>query len=293
MRPLKLYHQQKRLIKMNKINTIIKKSLLRKKQENPLLSLRFLAKQMGVKHSFLSEILSGKKKWPLKLLDEVIDILDMDDLNKNILSELLFDEIFKELAKKSKLLKMIRKNRNSLSEGKREIHETFKEEPSTTTSLIGRWYFIALLDLVTCEDFQFNFSWISKRLGISLYEAEYAWNFLLTKNYISNINGRWKKTDQHLRIPTTSSQPQVRTYHRAILAKAMDTLNSDKTSQNDFNGRLIINLSVAANLEKLQEVKTYIHKMAYNAAGLLNHKPCNEVYQICIALFPISKENQN
>lgn len=281
---------------MSKINSLIKKSISKKKKDNSSFNLRFLSKKLKISHTFLSDLLNGNKKWPLDLLDEVVDILEMDDLNKNKLSEFLISDVLKDLRKKSKLLRSINLNFNSNSNSnsqsiseKVDFIERFDEEPPESTSLLNQWYFIALLDLSTCSDFVLDFKWISKRLGITPYEAEFAWNCLVSQKYVSLINDHWQKTNQLIRVPTVNAQQRIQNYQKVMLNKALSFLHAQESSTKDFSHRMITSLSMAANLDHLKKTKDYLDQSSYHAAELLSQGDCSEVYQLCISLFPITK----
>lgn len=276
---------------MSKLNGILKKSIKKKKKDNSKFTLRFMSKTLNISHTFLSDLLNGNKKWPLDLLDKVVDLLEIDDINKNKISEILMDDLLKDLRKKSKLLRSLNLNSHFNAQqviNKSDYIEKFDEEPPESTSLLNQWYFISLLDLSTCDEFILDFKWIAKRLGITSYEAEFAWNCLVAQKYVELINGRWCKTNQLVRIPTVNFQSRIQNYHRIMLSKALSLLKAKEFPDMEFSDRMITSLSIATNLDKLKVTRNYLEESSYRAAEMLSEGPCNEIYQLCIALFPIT-----
>lgn len=272
---------------MKKINQLIKKAMLRKKKENPNFSLRFIATKLSVQHSFLSAIFNNKKKWPLQLLDQMVELLDMDELSLNRLAEAIVESQMRDLRTHSKLIQRYTKQKS----GKNQVLESsneISEIPESKMNLHSNWYHITLLDLITCEEFTLNYDWIAQRLGIDVYQAKFAWQFLLDKGYISKKQGRWIKNEEKIRLPTKQSFSTVQNYHHTLITKGLNIMKN-QSDTNSFNNRLIAGISVAGNLNQIQIAKDILHESAYEAATQLTEGPCSEVYQIYVMLFPVTK----
>ncbi|MGZ6471182.1 MAG: TIGR02147 family protein [Bdellovibrio sp.] len=271
-----------------RVNAILKNSLKRRKKEQKEFSLRFLAKLLKVKHSFLSDLLNNKKKWPLPLLDKMVEVLKLDEIAKRDLAESLLQENIKDLKSRSKLLRSVSsKNKKLEGQSFTSSANPYQEEPVGSTQLLSHWYFISLLDLVTCDDFEKDYSWIAKKLRISPYEAEFAWQYLLREGYIHYEEGRWQKTSLQLRLPTVDVQNHVQRYHKEMIQKGLKIMSEHNTSE-AFENRLVIGLSVAANLKNLKVAKEDLHISAYKTAEKLSSGPATDVYQLCVLLYPVT-----
>ncbi|MGZ3774673.1 MAG: TIGR02147 family protein [Pseudobdellovibrionaceae bacterium] len=271
-----------------RVNTILKNSLKRRKKEQKEFSLRYIAKLLNVKHSFLSDLLNNKKKWPLPLLDKMVEVLKLDELAKKDLADSLLQEHIKELKRQSKLLRSVSSTNKDLENlSITAPTNSFHEEPVGSTQLLSHWYFISLLDLVTCDEFKHDYSWIAKKLRISSYEAEFAWQYLLREGYIHFKEGRWQKTSMQLRLPTLDAQAHVQRYHKDMIQKGLKIMSEQSTPE-AFENRLIIGLSIATNLKNLKEAKEALHVSAYSAAEKLRAGPTTNVYQLCVLLYPVT-----
>jgi uncharacterized protein (TIGR02147 family) len=272
---------------MSAITSIIKQSIKRIQLGNPQFSHRALAKKLNVSHSFLSALLTEKKKWPLDLLDKVAEVLDLDELNMNQLGAAIIDDQLSELKQNSKIMKNFIKKSHSNFSNTTNALQKYAEIPQNKLNLLSHWYFVTLLDLCTCDNFQLDFKWISSRLGITAYEAEFAWNFLVTKGFVVQKNSQWIKSDKDVRIPTKSVQNLVQKHHQEMILKGISHMNENRDAT-AFSQRLIAGVIAATNMDNLSQCKDYLHNSAYEAAQQLSDGPCTELYQIYVMLYPIT-----
>lgn len=271
---------------MSAITIIIKQSIKRIQLGNPQFSHRALAKKLHISHSFLSALLAEKKKWPHDLLDKIVEVLDLDELSINQIGSAMIEDQLSELKKSSKIMKhFIKKNHSSSNTS--SILQKYSEIPLNKLNLLSHWYFIPLLDLCTCDNFQLDFKWISAKLGITAYEAEYAWNFLVTKGFVIKENDLWIKSDKDVRIPTTSAQTLVQKHHQEMILKGITHMKENHDAPS-FSQRLIAGVTTAANMENLPQCKDQLHNAAYETAQQLSEGPCTELYQIYVMLYPIT-----
>lgn len=259
-------------------------SIHRKQKRNPKFSLRLIAKKLGVSHSFLSQILSGKKQFPIDRLDALIEVLELDEFGQRRLIENLIDAQIDEWKTKSKALgEHLKVATSKLSPSVR----VYEEVPSSKMSLVNPWYTMAVLDLVESQNFFVNFEWIAKRLGISPIEAQSAWTYLVTHQFVVESDGHWKKNDPYLRIPVIHSNEMIRQHYLQILKKIEHQLQK-KTSETDRNQRLIVGATCTTNPQKLAEVKQYLEDTLYIAAEELAEGTGSEVYYIFVSAIPLT-----
>lgn len=259
-------------------------SIHRKQKKNPKFSLRLMAKNLGLSHSFLSQVLSGKKQFPIDRIDSLIEVLELDDFAKRRLLENIIDSQIDDWKSKSKYLGdhlelAIQKTKPSV--------RVYEEIPPSKMSLINPWYNMALLDLVESHDFQVNYPWISTRLHISPFQAQAAWTFLVDNKFVVQENEQWKKTDLYLRMPVTRSSEPIRQHYLQILQKVEDQLKR-KVTDEDLKRRLIIGATCTTNPAKLEEVKQYLEDTLYIAAEELAEGTCSEVYHILLSAIPLT-----
>lgn len=271
------------------ITSIIKQSIKRIQLGNPQFSHRALAKKLGISHSFLSALLTEKKKWPLDLLDKMVEVLDLDELSLNQLGAAILEIQLTELKTNSKLMRVFLKKKHSdIFKTPLQILHKYSEIPQNKLNILSHWYFIPILDLCTCDNFQLDFKWISAKLGITPYEAEFAWNFLITKGFVIKQNNQWIKSDKNIRIPTQSSQSLVQKHHHEMILKGISSMNENRDTQS-FSHRLIAGVTAATNMENLAQCKDDLHRAAYEVAQQLSEGSCTELYQVYVMLYPITQ----
>lgn len=268
----------------NQIVTQLKISIKRKQKKNPQYSLRLLARRIGLSSSFLSQVLSGKKNFPIERLDSLVQELELDEFAQGRMFDAIVDAQRQQWSEQSETMaKLI----GTAFPSKKKKVRVYNEVPSSKMNLLNPWYNAALLDLISSEDFQVDFSWMARRLGITPQQAHAAWSFLKDNQFIIEHEGRWKKDEQYLRIPVKNSSASLREHYREILAKIDQQLKT-KTSPSDVKRRLIIGASCTANLKKFDDVCQYLEESLYLAAEELSEDPCQEVFYLMVSAIPLT-----
>lgn len=248
--------------------TILKKSWVRLRNKEPQFwSLRQVAREARVSPGYLSKIFSKQKGLTLKLARKLIEILRIDDVNKeSILSSFGQVKLDKE---KFELPEM----------------EAFELPAEESEWLLGKWYRLPLLDLMTVDGFENDPQWMANKLGVNVGDIKDSLCKLIEAELaFCDEHGNYKKVHSKIRFPTVISKKSIREYHKSQMQRAI--LELGKVTPKEFNQRLIVGLSVASNPEKLEEVKNFLHLALYRAAEMLSNGECNEVYQLNIQLFP-------
>jgi uncharacterized protein (TIGR02147 family) len=261
-----------------KSNELLKQYLNRKQEFNPAYSLRAFARDLKVSPSYVSLVLSGKKKLSAKTLERAIAVLDLDDNAAMNLKRMMAAE-----SPEGKMLL-----ENSLEQGSRSSVQGYRPLPKGKISLLHRWYYVAVLDLMTCSGFRSDIDWISKRLGITLDEVREAIFALERLKLIQVTDGSWKKASPKVRIPTTQSQSEVREFHRQMIEMSLHELLK-KSDQIAFEKRLISGVTFAANPKKLKKAMQLLNESIHHVADDLMKGECTEVYQLNFQLFPLSR----
>lgn len=250
---------------------IFQKFWLRQKKADPKrYSLRQVAKAAGLSPGYLSKIFSNQRQLTLEVAQSLFEILKMDEIGKKAVLESFALRPQRHIEKPKNL----------------KVLESFKLSNESVEWLLGKWYRLAILDLMTTSDFQSDPKWISKRLGIAESDISYSLRILEESELaFRDEAGIWRKTHERLRFPTVTSKQTIRDYHKGQLNRALDVLNQ-KTLPKDFNERLIVGFSIACNPARLEEVKNYLSFALYEASLMLAEENCQEVYQLNLQLFP-------
>lgn len=274
MRTEKSYEQ------LNRLASFLRDRVAEKIQEKPQYSVRQLALKLQVSHSFLSQVLAGKKKLSFDRGLQMSHALGLDENNKlefmEILKEINSDVIpvhFLHLFKQDNLI------------------NDFKIDNVELLKVFHHWYHIAILDLTGCDNFKSDRDWIAKRLGISRIEVISATDRLLKLGFLKEKNGRLTKSVKKLSFPTKKSHYWMRNLHLQMIQKAIVHLEKEH-AQSSFNKRDVTGITMAIDPNKIEEAKLIIKEFRQNMSRFLMSGKCTEVYQLNIQFFPLTKEIQ-
>lgn len=167
-------------------------------------------------------------------------------------------------------------------------HARYEESHLPEFDLLRNWYYIAVLDLVTLSNFQNNPEWISKKLKISVYQAQTAVQILFKSGLLVEDCGSWKKSKHKLRFSTKNSKESVRLFHKQLMEKAITELTT-KTDEAAFKKRLITGLSIATNPDNLERAKVRLNEMMFELSQILSEGECTELYHIGAQLFSLTE----
>ncbi|MGZ3826991.1 MAG: TIGR02147 family protein [Bdellovibrio sp.] len=270
----------------NKFVEQLRASIQRKQKKNPNYSIRKLAQDIDLSHSFISQVLSGKKQFPMERLDDLVKALELDEFALRRFVESIVETQMQEWKTKSKTLdKYLKQDFSKTSSSVR----VYNELPLSKMTLINPWYNMAVLDLVVSEDFRVNYKWLAERLQISTAQAQSAWSFLKENKFVEEKDGRWKKSEQYLRLPVLKSSEPIRQHYLQVLDRIEDQLKN-KSSESDLGRRLIVGATCTANQQKLSEVKQYLEDSLYVAAEELAEGPCTDVYYLLVSAIPLTRQ---
>jgi uncharacterized protein (TIGR02147 family) len=125
-------------------------------------------------------------------------------------------------------------------------------------------------------------------LGLLPSETAEALEVLKKLDLIQEIEDSFIKKDKKLRFSTTQSQVEVRQFHKQMIQKALQELEF-KTHQADFEKRLITGITFAANKKKIEKAKQKLAEVLHEIANDLMDDDCDEIYQLNLQFFPLTK----
>ena len=255
----------------NKACVVLKKAWKKLRKKDPRTwSLSQLAKKLKVSPGYLSKIFAGKQTLSLDLAKKILETLMVDEVTRGITLQNFQEKEHKPLGGRKKF--------ESLQD-----YELSGEEADW---LLGKWYRLNLLDLLTTSNFKNDIQWMARKLGITAEEVEYSLNAFEKSGLVErDTQGVWRKKSLKVRFPVSVSKKVIREHHQSQLKKAIAILES-RNLPKDFNDRLVVGLSVACNPQKLDQVREILHLALYEAAEILSEDPCTEVYQLNLQLFP-------
>lgn len=263
-----------------KPESLIKKFLIRKQEENSLYSLRAFARDLDCSPSFLSEVLNGKKKVPPAWIKQISTTLNLDDISIADLKTAILQSHLEGTG----LEKLVDQNIS------RKVSKVNMAKPlnKKNLSLLSKWYYVAILDFITLENGPHKTEDIARRLNLSSGAIKEAIAVLQNLELIKvDENQNLHKTDAHIRFPTSKTDATVRNFHIQMIEKAkFEVMN--KTKDSDFSRRLVTCSTIAADPKHTEKIKEKIHVFLAEIAEEFSSGNAEELYQMNIQLFPLT-----
>lgn len=254
---------------------ILKKVFTRAQAQNAKFSVRSLAQKINLSPGFVSKILNGKSELPFERIDSFCEALKVDEITRQDLLRTYQPEGL--VATQAIDMKT-----------KAPVSDSFEEYGDKSHQLLDEWHHIAVMDLLSCDQ-DASIENIAQSLEIEIAKAKKSLDFLKSQGFIKeDADGRLKKASGKMRLPTSISKEKVRRYHELMMKKAIQNL-TQKTSQEDFEKRLISGLSIAADSSKIEEIKVRLHQFIYDLAQEFADGDPDQVYHLGVQLFPVSK----
>ncbi len=244
------------------IRTLLRDEFTRRKNKNSNYSLRSFARSLGVNPSALSEIMNSDRPITRKMGGKLLDGLSVDP-------------------KKHLNLQSMLQTRNSLGDAKYVLMDMDQYH------LITDWQYYAVLSLAEVKGFKGEPEWIAKRLNISVRQAEQALQGLIRLELlIPNEQGKLVASGIQLTTTAEISNHWIRSRHLSNLELAKESLETDSLDIRDFS-----EITMAVDTKKLPKAKEMIKKFRRELCTFMESGSKNEVYKLCVQLFPLSKKD--
>ncbi len=234
---------------------ILQQEFLRRGAKNPRYSLRSYAQFLGIHHSTLSGLLSGKRPITKKAASTLSLKLGIYPDN------------------------FIKKDNFSLSK-----HEFLEED---IFNRISEWYFDAILELSKIKSFDFTVPNISHYLNMNEVQVSIAIETLLRLNLLKKTKNGFKIVHENSTNLSSNEKTSaaMRKYQRSILDKSVEALESVDRKNRDHTST-----TLAIRKSDLPKAKQIIKDFRYKLTTLLQENDnFDEVYQLQVSLFPLGK----
>ena len=228
-------------------------------------SLRSFAKQLGIDHSTLSQVLRNKRELSPRALATIGKRIGLSD-------EAI--QVYRQSLKR-------KTNANRASENIRSVSLDLD-----TFQLLSAWHHLAILELIQIKGFRADSRWIAKTLGISIAEVNVALQRLLRLRLLEMAEaGRWldKSGDAEFRSAalTEIASNQINQEAHRFIIEALERV----PSRDRFHSQMIFALD-SRKLSRLRVlVEDFISEMRSLAA---DGESKDDVYQVEVSLFPVT-----
>jgi uncharacterized protein (TIGR02147 family) len=238
----------------------LKDELLKRTKKNPSYSIRSFAKNLGVEHSSLAQIIMGKR--PLT-----------DKMCLRLGTKLGYGS--------TKMRTLMRTYSDSKSFGR------YKKLEEDSFKIIADWYYYAILELTYCETFKPSPRWISRVLELPFIKTLDAVERLKRLNFLEvTPDGRWidRMGDAH-NMGSENQASSFMEHEKQVLSKAIEAM--DKVSR---ERRLQSSMTLAVAKEKVPEARKMILNFIEELSDYLKSSPTkDEVYNIVVSLYPLTE----
>ncbi|WP_413559999.1 TIGR02147 family protein [Bdellovibrio sp. HCB209] len=244
---------------LEQFREVLQREFLERNKINPTYSLRSYAKSLGIDQSFLSKVLKGSRPVTAQLVDKLGPILKIKPTDLQ----------------------------NLFTEGTTSM-PSFASMSDDEFEHLSDWHHSAILALVATKDFDLNHVKIANRLGIHVEEVRATLSRLERLGCIEIADGKIKvlKTDTPLTGITAFTEARKQ-LQKKLISKSLEALE-DVPQELRQNG----SLTVAVSKKRLPELKEKLNLIQKELAEFLqasNHDEADEVYQVTLALFPLTK----
>lgn len=228
------------------------------RQRHPQYSLRAFAKRLQVSPSTLSELLRGIRPVTRKQAEKLARLLALSPSQK--------EELFGEAQGSLPPL-------------------AYQGLAQDQFELVSDWVHFAVLSLTETKDFVASPEWIAERLGISLTRADRAWERLRRLGLLVRRRGKWESAAPRYESPDEIRLPALQNAHAQHFELARKSLQELELEVRDFTG-----ITMAIDPSKLKQAKKKIREFRDEISKFLESGEKQEVYQLAVQLFPLSKK---
>lgn len=269
-------------LKGDVVSNILRQHLAKKKQEKSKLSLRSLAKQVGLSHAYLSQVVNGHRNLPPDVFDDLCDLLDIDQATQEVLLvELLKVQGWKRVPRKD-LLETKKTTAVANKKWKSVLAEDF--------DLLENWFYIPILDATRIAGYDGSAEFLAKRLGLNLSVVRRALDKLERAGYLEkDKNGRLRKAHDFLEFHSKDRVKSIRNFQLQMLDKVKNTVKEQQTPE-DVSRRLLLSYTHTISREHVPVISRKIAEMLREFSVEAGSQKPEEVYTLGAFFVPLTKE---
>jgi uncharacterized protein (TIGR02147 family) len=258
-----------------KPHIILKKHFEKKKKERSGFSLRFLSRRLGISHAYISQMLSGKRGIPLRVMEQFCDLLDIDRETRDFLIASVLQG------------KGLKRTKTSVAGALTSNHSAradWQPIPKKKFRLLIPWYVMAVADATLLRDYDGTEPWVAKKLGLPLPKVEQAFRLLQDEGLVVEANGLRKKVSRFVEFSSASTE-EIRTFHRGQLENAIQALGNPSAEAREK--RLITGLFLTGSEEDVAWAKQRLLATLHEVAERLGRSEPESVYQLSLQFIQI------
>jgi uncharacterized protein (TIGR02147 family) len=255
--------------------------LKRLKAENRRFSLREWSRRLGYDNpSYFSDILKGRRRLKVSLAILIAGSLGLDEKATRYFELMTLIHQTKDPKERRHLAKLLASQRP----------QEMKNSTSLSTeqfALIADWYNWALIEMPSLGDFRSDIKFLAKRLGGRVSEEAIAESLdLLVKYGLLDRDGdsiRRRRDSAPSFLEPEVTKMAAREYQRQMAKKAVESLESQKSEEVDFQGS-----TLGFRKEDLPELKKIVREFHQRVLSFSQTDGADEIYQLNSQFFRLT-----
>ncbi|MGE3611819.1 MAG: DUF4423 domain-containing protein [Bacteriovoracaceae bacterium] len=271
---------------MDKLNLtyidILQSELGKRKNKNPLYSMRAFSKSLMMNSGVLSLIINGKRIPSLIIAEQLVNNLNVSQEERKA----FIDSVVKAQRgrKLQRVSKSIKKYKFTL-----EDHSSlkFKKLEEDYYQTVSDWHHFTILEMTQLKDFKSSHKWIAGQLGLTEIDVKLAIERLLNLGLLKmNEEGEYQATDAQRRLDQmyTATSHARREKQKQIRNKAIESIENDPIDK-----RSMTSMTMCIDVELVAEAKKLIADFNESMCKLLESGKKEKVYALEVSLFPLQK----
>lgn len=249
------------------------------------MSLRKISERAGFgSHSFLTQILKGKRNPSLSSVEKLADALEMGDRERRYLLAMVQLELAEGEKSRERYLAMLRDLRPSETQ--------LKLLRRDQAEYLRTWYHCVIREMVLLPEFQEDPEWIAERLepAVSAARVRESLDLLIRLGFITpGEDGKLKLADPNITTGDEATVESAIRFHQNALDLAARSIETVEPARRDISA-----LIVRVPLKKLPYLKEKVSEFRKNLLDDLEKElgpdaGGQEVFHFNFQLFPTTK----
>lgn len=243
------------------------------RSKNPRISLRGFSKKLGVSHSALSEVISGKRPLTRKMAERFAERLKLEpEKTQQLIRSVILSKLQSSLPDDAEI--------NQITDQK------FTPLNLDVFNVISDWYHFAILSLLETEESRLQLRWISARLGIPERETRQAVKRLIKLGFIKRRGRSFELPTKPLSICTQGYDVAMRTNMHQYLDKAHHSLDTDPAEVRELSTS-----TIAIDPKNIPRAREAIKRFRREVSQLLERGKKTRVYSMSVQLIPLDGDH--
>ena len=235
-------------------------------------------------NSSLLKIINGQRDAGPKIRKKLIEYYKFQDDEK---------EYFEDLIQLSKVSGDSRLSLAIMDKMKKvSPYKEFKLIDEKTFSLVSRWWYFAIRQMVKLKGYQHDSNWIAKKLLCKVTPTEVK-NAIETLHKLQLISIDQKTNnvnfvENQIRTTDDLTSEAIKQHHEGMLDNAKKSLRITNVEEREIRAQ-----SLVIRKEDLPKAKEFIRECLNKFTDKFEVENGDEVYQMQVQLFPLTKVNNN